>query len=155
MRWVGIDVGGTFTDVVVYDDERRAWSLGKVPSTPANPTDGVVRGLAGLGVTPGTSARIVHGMTIGTNAILEKKGTQVWVLTTAGFRDCLELARTNRATLYDIKTLKPASLVARQHVIELDERLRFDGTPLRPLDEDEVRAAVASIGPTEIGRAHV
>jgi N-methylhydantoinase A len=148
LRWVGIDVGGTFTDVVVYDDERRAWSLGKVPSTPANPTDGVVRGLAGLGVTPGTSARIVHGMTIGTNAILEKKGTQVWVLTTAGFRDCLELARTNRATLYDIKTLKPASLVARQHVIELDERLRFDGTPLRPLDEDEVRAAVASIGPT-------
>ena len=145
MRWVGIDVGGTFTDVVVYDGERGTWTLGKVPSTPANQTEGVLNGLAKLGVTPGTAARIVHGMTIGTNAILEKKGAEVWVLTSAGFRDCLEIQRTNRATLYDIKTLKPASLVARNHVMELDERLRFDGSALRPLDEAEVRTAVDAI----------
>ena len=81
MRWVGIDVGGTFTDVVVYDGEARTWSLGKVPSTPAEPARGVLDGLAKLGVEPGTTARIVHGMTIGTNAILEKKGAEVWVLT--------------------------------------------------------------------------
>jgi N-methylhydantoinase A len=148
MRWVGIDVGGTFTDVVVYDDERRSWSLGKVPSTPADPTGGVLQGLAGLGVEGGTTARIVHGMTIGTNAILERKGAEVWVLTSTGFRDCLEIQRTNRSTLYDIKTLKPPSLVPRQHVLELAERLRFDGTAIRPLDEADVRAAVSAIDPT-------
>jgi N-methylhydantoinase A len=145
MRWVGIDVGGTFTDVVVYDDVARTWSLGKVPSTPADPTRGVLDGLASLGVESGTTARIVHGMTIGTNAILEKKGTEVWVLTSAGFRDCLEIQRTNRSTLYDITTLKPPSLVARQHVLELDERLTFDGSVLRPLAEADVRAAVTAI----------
>jgi N-methylhydantoinase A len=148
MRWVGIDVGGTFTDVVVYDDAAGTWSLGKVPSTPADPTRGVLDGLQSLGVESGTTARIVHGMTIGTNAILEKKGTQVWVLTSAGFRDCLEIQRTNRSTLYDITTLKPPSLVARQHVLELDERLTFDGSVLRPLDEADVRSAVTAIDGT-------
>ena len=145
MQWIGIDVGGTFTDVVVYDDARGTLALGKVSSTPADPTAGVLDGLATLGVEAATTARIVHGMTIGTNAILEKKGAEVWVFTTEGFRDCLELARTNRSTLYDIKTLKPASLVARQHVIELPERLRFDGTALRTLDEADVRAAADTI----------
>src|SRR5262245_17761292 len=115
MRWVGIDLGGTFTDVVAYDDDTRTWSLGKVSSTPADPTRGVLDGLAKLGVQAGATARIVHGMTIGTNAILEKKGAEVWVLTTAGFGDCLEIQRTNRTTLYDITTLKPPSLVAREH----------------------------------------
>jgi N-methylhydantoinase A len=148
MRWVGIDVGGTFTDVVVYDGETGTWSLGKVPSTPADPTRGVLDGLAKLGVESGTTARIVHGMTIGTNAILEKKGAEVWVLTSAGFGDCLEIQRTNRATLYDIKTLKPASLVAQQHVLELGERLMFDGSVLHPLDEAEVRSAVRAIDGT-------
>jgi N-methylhydantoinase A len=148
MRWVGIDVGGTFTDVVVYDGATRTWSLGKVPSTPAEPARGVLDGLAKLGVEPGTTARIIHGMTIGTNAILEKKGTEVWVLTSAGFRDCLEIQRTNRTTLYDITTLKPPSLVARQHVLELGERLMFDGSVRRPLDEADARSAVGAIGGT-------
>jgi N-methylhydantoinase A len=148
MRWIGIDVGGTFTDVVVYDGERGTLTLGKVSSTPANPTSGVLHGLESLGVEPATTARIVHGMTIGTNTILEKKGAEVWVLTSEGFRDCLELARTNRSTLYDIKTLKPPSLVARQHVIELGERLRFDGSPIRTLDEAEARSAAGAIEPS-------
>jgi N-methylhydantoinase A len=148
MKWVGIDVGGTFTDVVVYDGQTRAWSLGKVPSTPGDPARGVFDGLAKLGVEPGTTARIVHGMTIGTNAILEKKGAEVWVLTSAGFGDCLEIQRTNRTTLYDITTLKPPSLVARQHVLELDERLLFDGSVRRPLDDGDVRRAARGIDGT-------
>lgn len=147
MRWVGIDVGGTFTDVVVYDGDRRALQLGKVPSTPADPAAGLLHGLSRLGVEAGTAGRIVHGMTIGTNAILEKKGAEVWVLTSRGFRDCLEIARTNRTTLYDIKTLKPPSLVPRQHMIELTERLRFDGSALHPLDETAGAAAAEAIGP--------
>jgi N-methylhydantoinase A len=148
MRWVGIDVGGTFTDVVVYDDATGTWRLGKVPSTPADPTRGVLDGLTRLGVESGTRARIVHGMTIGTNAIIEKKGAEVWVLTTAGFGDCLEIQRTNRTTLYDITTLKPPSLVARGHVLELGERLAFDGSVRRPLDEGDARTAVQAIGET-------
>ena len=95
MRWVGIDVGGTFTDVVVHDDRTGAWRFAKVPSTPADPTRGVLHGLASAGIGPRDGApaagvdvaRVVHGTTIGTNAILEKKGAEVWVLTTAGFGD--------------------------------------------------------------------
>jgi N-methylhydantoinase A len=146
MQWIGVDVGGTFTDIVVYDEDSATLRLGKVPSTPADPTLGVLNGLAKLGVDPATAGRIVHGMTIGTNAILERRGATVWVLTTEGFGDVLEIARTNRTTLYNIKTIKPRPLVPRQRMIEITERMAFDGTPRRRLDEPEVRSAVAKLG---------
>jgi N-methylhydantoinase A len=145
VRWIGIDVGGTFTDIVVYDTATGELSLGKAASTPTDPTRGVLDALVKLGVALPAVGLIVHGMTIGTNAILERKGARVWVLTTRGFRDVLEIARTNRTTLYDIKTLKPAPLVARQRVLEVDERLAADGSVLRPLLESDVRAVVAAI----------
>jgi N-methylhydantoinase A len=79
---------------------------------------------------------VVHGTTIGTNAILERKGAPVWMLTTAGFRDTLEIARTNRTVLYDIRARKPAPLVARERIVEVDERMAFDGSVMRPLRDD-------------------
>ena len=72
--------------------------------------------------------RIVHGITIGTNAVIERQGAETWVVTTKGFKDTLEIARTERRELYNIKTLKPASLVLRRHILEIDERILFDGT---------------------------
>ena len=89
--------------------------------------------------------RFIHGITIGTNAVLEGRGAEVWMLTTAGFRDVLEIARTNRTVLYDITTRKPPPLVPRGRTLEIDERMAWDGGVLRPLDLDQARAAVESL----------
>ena len=100
-----------------------------------------------LGVDLGEVQRFIHGITIGTNAVLEGRGAEVWMLTTAGFRDVLEIARTNRTVLYDIIALKPPPLVPRGRTLEIDERMAWDGSVLRPLDLDQARAAVQSLPP--------
>lgn len=151
MQWLGIDIGGTFTDVVLYDEERGTLEVGKSPTRPADPTVGLLDALAKLKVALPRTGRVVHGTTIGTNAILERKGATVWMLTTRGFRDTLEIARTNRTVLYDIRARKPAPLVPRERVVEVDERLAFDGTVLRPLGEDDLRAALQRIRDTPDG----
>jgi N-methylhydantoinase A len=138
---VGVDVGGTFTDVVCFEDRSGELRWAKAPSTPAAPSAGVLAALGRNDTDLAATDRFVHGITIGTNAILERTGAAVWVLTTPGFRDTLEIARTNRTVLYDIKTLKPAPLAPRRQVIEVDERIRADGTVSRPLDLAGVRAA--------------
>jgi N-methylhydantoinase A len=151
MQWVGVDIGGTFTDVVLYDEERGTLEVGKSPTRLADPTVGLLDALAKLKVALPRTGRVVHGTTIGTNAILERKGASVWMLTTRGFRDTLEIARTNRTVLYDIRARKPAPLVPRERVVEVDERLAFDGTVLRPLGEDDLRAALQRIRDTPDG----
>ena len=138
---VGVDVGGTFTDAVYYDDQSGELRWAKAPSTPADPAQGVLAAVGRNNVDLGSTDRFVHGVTIGTNAILERKGAPVWMLTTRGFRDTLEIARTNRTILYDIKTLKQAPLVPRQRVVEIEERVMADGAVLRPLDSEQVLAA--------------
>ena len=142
---VGVDVGGTFTDAVAYDDETRSVRYAKVPSTPGDPAEAVVAALEALDIAGSDIDRFVHGITIGTNAILEGRGAEVWMLVTRGFRDVLDIARTNRATLYDITTLKPLPIVPRSRTAEIDERIMFDGSVLAPLDEDRVRAAIDSL----------
>jgi N-methylhydantoinase A len=142
---VGVDVGGTFTDVVIYDEATATLRVGKSPTDPVDPTQGLLHAFAKLGVSLPATERLVHGTTIGTNAILERKGAAVWVVTTRGFGDTLEIARTNRTVLYDIRALKPASLVPRQRVLEVDERMAFDGSVLRQLDAAGVGEAAERI----------
>ena len=142
---VGVDVGGTFTDAAVFDDEAGSLRYAKVPSTPADPARAVLDVLEHLGVDLGEVQRFIHGITIGTNAVLEGRGAEVWMLTTAGFRDVLEIARTNRTVLYDIRAQKPPPLVPRARTLEIDERTAWDGRVLRPLDLDQARAAVESL----------
>ena len=144
---VGVDVGGTFTDAAVFDGATGSLRYAKAPSTPADPARAVLDVLERLGVGLGEVQRFIHGITIGTNAVLEGRGAEVWMLTTAGFRDVLEIARTNRTVLYDITALKPPPLVPRGRTLEIDERMAFDGTVLRPLDLDGARAAVESLPP--------
>ena len=151
MHWVGVDVGGTFTDVVVHDDVTGALLVGKSPTTAADPVGGLLNALAKLRVALPATGRVVHGTTIGTNAILERTGATVWMLTTRGFRDTLEIARTNRTVLYDIRARKPAPLVERHRVLEVDERVAFDGAVIRPLAEHDVRDALAHIGAAPSG----
>ena len=139
---VGVDVGGTFTDAAVFDEDAGRLQYGKAPSTPADPARAVLDVLEGLGVDLGEVERFIHGITIGTNAVLEGRGAEVWMLTTDGFRDVLEIARTNRTVLYDITARKPPPLVPRGRTLEIDERIAWDGGVLRPLDLDKARTAV-------------
>jgi N-methylhydantoinase A len=145
MLWIGIDVGGTFTDAVAYDDEAKSFTYAKAPSTPADPTLGVLDVLGLLKVDMAKVERFVHGVTIGTNAILEGKGAECWMLVTKGFRDVLEIGRTNRPILYNIRTQKQPPLIPRTRTIEVDERLMFDGTVRVPLDRDSLERAVAEL----------
>ena len=144
---VGVDVGGTFTDAAVFDGAAGSLRYAKVPSTPADPAGAVLEVLDHLGVDLGEVQRFIHGITIGTNSVLEGRGAEVWMLTTAGFRDVLEIARTNRTVLYDITTRKPPPLVPRNRTLEIDERITWDGGVLRPLDLDEARAVVERLPP--------
>jgi len=145
MRMIGIDVGGTFTDIVFYDERQNELRWAKAASSPANPAAGVLAAIERSNVDLGAVDRFVHGVTIGTNAILERKGAPVWLITTRGFKDTLEVARTNRTVLYDIKTLKPPALVDRRHIIEIDERILASGAVLRPIDLAQVSAAAQQL----------
>ena len=134
---VGVDVGGTFTDAVVFDATDGSLRWAKAPSTPDEPARGVLDAVSALTGDLGAVERFVHGITIGTNAIIERRGADVWVVTTKGFRDTLEIQRTERRELYNIRTLKPASFVPRLQVLEADERMRHDASVLRALDPAE------------------
>ena len=128
MLWIGIDVGGTFTDGVVYDTDAGSFHFAKAPSTPSDPTVAVLDLLALMNVPVEGIDRLVHGVTIGTNAVLQGKGAEVWMLVTKGFRDVLEIARTNRPVLYDIRSQKTPPLVPRTRALEISERLHYDGS---------------------------
>ena len=142
---VGVDVGGTFTDVVAVRDGRVA--VHKVASTDA-PEEGVVTGLdaaASAGLSLSTVGFLGHGTTVGTNAVLERDWTETALLTTAGFRDALEIGRQDRPALYDLHAEKPAPVVPRDRRYEVPERLDERGEQLEPLDEDAVREVAAEI----------
>lgn len=117
---VGVDTGGTFTDVVV-DDGR----IVKVPTTAADPSEGVAAGIASLG--DGVPAVLAHGTTVATNALLERRGATVALLTTAGFRDVIEIGRQDRPSLYDPFVDRPEPLVPRALRLEVSERVTADG----------------------------
>ena len=142
MWWIGVDVGGTFTDGVAYDDDKQAFVFAKSSSTPGDPTQGVLDVVEQLGLEMSQVERFVHGMTIGTNAILQGNGSEPWMLVTKGFRDVLEIARTNRPVLYNIKSLKQRPIIPRTRTLEIEERLFYDGTVRQGLSEQSIDAAI-------------
>ena len=134
MSSVGIDVGGTFTDLVAVDAEGRI-AARKVPSTPADQSEGVLAALEALGGRLEALGRIVHGTTVATNTLLERTGARVALCATAGVTDLLELRRQDRASLYDLRLAHPAPLVPPERTIAIDERVAPDGV-VRPLAAD-------------------
>lgn len=137
---LGIDTGGTYTDLVaVRGDERR---IAKVPSTPPDFDQGVLDAIEAAGIAPGDIELLAHGTTVATNAIIVGGGAPTALLTTAGFRDVLQLGRHNRGEPFDILWDPPAPLVPRRHRYEIVERLDSTGAVLEPLDEESVRDAV-------------
>ena len=138
---MGVDIGGTFTDfVVVRGGQVRVY---KVPTTPTDPSEGFLRGLDELGVP--SDARYVHGSTVATNAILERRGARAALLTTDGFRDMLELGRQTRLHLYALSPSKPVPLIPRERCFEVPERVDRHGEVVTPLDETAVEAALDAI----------
>ncbi|RPH79594.1 MAG: hydantoinase/oxoprolinase family protein, partial [Candidatus Rokuibacteriota bacterium] len=145
---VGIDVGGTFTDLTAVDEATGRVVVTKVPSRPRNEATAVLDGLAALGIAPRDVRRLVHGTTVGTNAVLERRGAPVAVLTTAGFRDLIEIGRTKRniPALFVPTFVRPRPVVERKRRFEVLERLAADGSVLVPLDHGSVERALDAAG---------
>jgi len=140
-KLVGVDVGGTFTDLVLVDEATGLVRVAKVPTTVANQAGGVQAALAGAAAGAAEVAVIVHGTTTATNALLERKGARTGLITTRGFRDVLELGRRTRPTPYGLKgSFEP--LIPRDLRLEVDERVDAEGLVVTPLAPDQMREAV-------------
>ncbi len=140
--FVGVDTGGTFTDLVLLQGGEI--SVHKVLSTPDDPSQAILQALADLAVTEKLSA-LVHGSTIATNAVLEHKGVRTGLITTAGFRDVLEIGRQTRPALYNLKVQKEPPLVPRSLRLEVTERLNERGEVMTPLNEASLEAAIGTM----------
>ena len=146
---IGIDVGGTFTDVVMVDEKKESFYYAKTPTTPYDLAEGVINGLDEILQISGRSVKeidyLIHGTTIGTNAIIEKKGAKVGLITTRGFEDVLEIRRVARPkeAAFDFEVDNPPPLVPRYLRKGIIERINSKGEVFIPLDEDSVREAVS------------
>ena len=137
---VGIDVGGTFTDIAILQDGKL--TIHKLPSTPADPAEGVRRGIAEINVG---DAEYVHGSTVATNALLEGKGGRTALVTTLGFEDVLEIGRQSRSDLYDLNLERPPALAPRELRFGLPERVDYTGAILEDLTPTAIEALVARL----------
>ncbi|MCC7281032.1 MAG: hydantoinase/oxoprolinase family protein [Acetobacteraceae bacterium] len=146
---VGVDVGGTFTDLALVDEASGRITFHKVASTPADPSIAIETGvrelLAKAAAQPAEVAFLGHGTTVATNMVIERKGARTGMITTKGFRDVLEVARQTRPHLYNYDIRRPPPLVPRRRRLEIAERLAAEGTVLRPLDEAEVARAAGAL----------
>ncbi|MDA0261273.1 MAG: hydantoinase/oxoprolinase family protein, partial [Proteobacteria bacterium] len=150
---IGIDIGGTFTDIVLMDQGGLLLPI-KVSSTPDDYSRGIGEGVAKLLTDNGIEAdqveEVVHATTVATNAVLENKGARTGLITTAGFRDVLEFRRVRVPELYNLNYVKPKPLVPRRYRLEVRERLGPDGTVRVPLDEQSVFDAAECLKAADI-----
>jgi N-methylhydantoinase A len=144
---LGVDVGGTFTDLVAVSDGRLVTA--KVPSTTRDQSDAVMACVRAADVDPKRVSAFVHGTTVATNALLERKGARTALVTTEGFRDIIEIARQNRPALYDLTRDRPAAIVPRDLRFTVAERMGPAG-PLRPLDDAALGTVVSAISRSDV-----
>jgi N-methylhydantoinase A len=150
MAWrIGVDIGGTFTDVALVEDASGRIGVAKVPTTPENLAEGVLSALTSAmshhKVVPAEVGLLSHATTVVTNAILEERGARAALITTRGFRDVLELRRSARADLYDLFQDAPATLIPRRRRFEITERVGADGAVVTPLAESEIEGLIAAL----------
>ncbi len=138
---VSMDIGGTFTDVVAYDEQARSYTAGKSSTTPADLTEGVFAALEQVVTSPSDISFAVHGTTQGLNAFLQRRGARVLLLVTEGTGDVYQIARGPRMNLYDLHYRKPTALVKRRDTVEIPGRLDYAGQERAPLDEAALRRA--------------
>ena len=146
---IGVDVGGTFTDFYVLDETSGAILTGKRPSTPDNPARAIIEGLQALASRHGIDLRklrrLSHGTTVGTNALIQRQGGNIAMVTTRGFRDLLEIGRQTRPHMYSLTEDHPPPLVERRHRFEIAERMDATGVAVTELTDDAVAAAVEQV----------
>ncbi len=139
--YVGVDIGGTFTDVILVGPSGQVVT-DKVLSSPPDFATSVLHAVSRVVedalIEPGSIGRVLHGTTVATNAILEATGAKTALVTTKGFRDVLEIGRLRRPRLYDLGWVKPTPLAARRHRFELNQRIAASGELVRRIDADEV-----------------
>ena len=156
---VGVDSGGTFTDICVVDEATGRSAIWKVPSTPADPSDAIVAGareaLEREGASPAAVAFFGHGTTVGTNTLIQRRGADAALVTNEGFRDLLEIGRQRRPHLYDLQADKAEPLVPRDRRVELAARMRHDGQVLEAPSEDAVRALARAVARTDVSAVAV
>ena len=149
MYKLGIDIGGTFTDFALVDEKTGTMAIHKQLTTPLDPSNCVLEGSSNLlsahGVPFDQVGTVVHGTTVVTNAVIERKGAMTGMLTTAGFRDVLDIARERRYDLLDLRLVFPKPLIPRPLRFEIQERINYDGKVVRGLEMDEVRRAVTTL----------
>ena len=150
MTWrIGVDIGGTFTDAALVNEETSEIGIAKTLTTPGDFGEGVVNALKqaieAYSVPPDTVSLLSHATTVVTNAILEEKGARTALIATRGFRDILELRRSSRADLYDMFQDPPAVLVPRHRRLEITERIDAQGDVVIPLAQDEIDQIVEEI----------
>lgn len=148
---LGVDIGGTFTDLSLIDDETQSITTHKVQSTPESPSRAVSRGIVEVmrrvGASPSDIGSFVHGTTIALNAVLERRGSQIALFVSEGTRDILELGRQRKSDLFNLRAVAPVPLVPRRRVFEIAGRIAADGQSMTPLDEEEVKRAVCALPP--------
>jgi N-methylhydantoinase A len=144
---LGIDVGGTFTDLVALSEGTLITA--KVPSTPQDQSEGVMNAISTSDVEPSAVLALAHGMTVATNALLERRGARTALITTEGFRDVLEIARQNRPALYDLTHDRPPPLIPRELRFMVTERMGPKGE-ISPLDEDSLKKVIAAVEEAEV-----
>ena len=156
---VGIDIGGTFTDLVLIEDETGEQAVGKIPTTPDDPSEAVEKGLDELleleDVEAGQLKTIVHGTTLVTNALIERRGARTALLTTEGFRDAIAIGTEHRYDMYDIFIEKPEPLVPRSLRYGVRERSLDDGSVMVELDEEQVRSIATELKERAVGAVAV
>jgi N-methylhydantoinase A len=147
--WIGIDTGGTFTDLVLADTASGRYAYYKLPTSTDDPARAILEGVTALlgaaGATPGQVSYLAHGTTLATNAVLEGKYAATGMITTQGFRDVLEIARQRRPSFFNLDVPKPQAPARRDAILEVAERLDERGGEITPLDDAGVRAAVARL----------
>ncbi len=140
---VAVDIGGTFTDFVIFEQESGYLSTFKIPSTPANPAIAVMQGFEKLGMNLKQLALFLHGSTVGTNALVTRNLPKTGLITTKGFRDVHEIRRGNRQDLWDAYWESPPPYVRRRHRFEVDERIDYTGRILKAVDKEEARKLIS------------
>lgn len=146
---IGVDVGGTFTDFSLFDKKQGKLSHFKHSSTPEDPSKAIVYGVLHIlsehAILPRDVSYLAHGTTVATNALIEKKGARIGLITTKGFKDLMEIGWQKRPSLYDLLKKKPPSLIESGLIYEVKERILYDGTVETDIDEEEVSAVVRAL----------
>ncbi|MBD3406481.1 MAG: hydantoinase/oxoprolinase family protein [Candidatus Lokiarchaeota archaeon] len=149
MITIGVDVGGTFTDIILFDSENKIITVHKTPSTPDSQDIAVIEGIKEIlkqqDIKPENVDLVVHGTTVATNAMLERNGAKVCLVTTKGLEDVLEIGRQNRQDIYDITASRPTPLVKRNWRIGISERIDAEGNPIEVLTDEEIDKTISKI----------